>query len=102
MDISPDKNADIAPTARATGDTVSANDPLASSMISSMAEPIIMGIDSKNEKFAASDFSTPCRVSADIVAPLRDTPGSTAIPCKTPVKMLFLVLRSVVSVGLKF
>lgn len=41
-------------------------------------------------------------VSADMVAPLLDTPGKTAIPCKTPVNILVLGDKSADLVELKF
>ena len=41
-------------------------------------------------------------MSADIVAPLLDTPGKTAIPCKTPVNILVLGDKSADLVELKF
>ena len=59
-------------------------------------------MESKKEKVVASSFSTPCKRIADIVAPLLDTPGKTAIPCKTPVNILVLVSISAVLRNLKF
>ena len=49
-----------------------------------------MGIDMRNEKVEAAFLSTPKKVKLEIVAPLLDTPGNTAIPCKKPLNMLVL------------
>ena len=102
MDKSPDIKADIMPTTRVAGDISRASFPVIRSMLSYSAEPIIMGMESKKEKVVASSFSTPCKRIADIVAPLLDTPGKTAIPCKTPVNILVFVSISAVLRDLKF
>lgn len=52
----------------------------ARSMVSTTAEPKMTGIDIRKEKFEAVFLSTPRKVKLDIVAPLLDTPGRTAIP----------------------
>lgn len=102
MDKSPDIKADIMPTTRVAGDISRVSFPVIRSMLSYSAEPIIMGMESKKEKVVASSFPTPCKRIADIVAPLLDTPGKTAIPCKTPVNILVLVSISAVLRNLKF
>ena len=97
MDTKPEINADTVPMISGSVAISRATEPRARSIPSKIAEPIIIGMESRKEKLAASVLSTPCRRRAEIVAPLRDTPGSTAIPCKTPVKMLFLPFKRAVS-----
>ena len=89
MATSPEKNATTIPMTTQYHGMDMTNPPLARSIISTIAEPKIMGIDNKNEKLDAVFLSTPRKVKVEIVAPLLDTPGSTAIPCKTPVNNAF-------------
>ena len=77
----PDKKAVTVPRIRGKTSAVArVKSPEIMGTISRIAEPKITGIDIKKEKSAASFLSTPTRVKAVIVAPLRDTPGKTAIP----------------------
>ena len=77
----PDKKAVIVPRIRGKMSAVAReNSPEIKGRSSRIAEPKITGIDIKKEKSAASFLSTPTRDKAVIVAPLRDTPGKTAIP----------------------
>ena len=77
----PDKKAVTVPRIRGKTSAVArVNSPETKGTISRIAEPKITGIDIKKEKSADSFLSTPTRLKAVIVAPLRDTPGKTAIP----------------------
>lgn len=56
---SPDKNAEAIPTIIAHGEIEIATFPLIKSRLSYSAEPMIMGIESKNENVVAACLSTP-------------------------------------------
>ena len=57
------------------------------SQISTTPLAKIIGMESKKENSAASEAFTPKNFITEIVAPLRERPGNTAIPCATPVTM---------------
>ena len=56
---SPDKNAEVMPTIIVHGEIEIAALPLIKSMLSYSAEPMIMGIESKNENVVAACLFTP-------------------------------------------
>ena len=55
------------------------------SCISNSILPTMIGTLIRNENFATSFFSAPIKVPAQIVDPLLDIPGITAIPCTNPI-----------------
>ena len=60
------------------------------------------GIDIKNEKVAADSRLTPVAKIVDIVVPLRDKPGTTAIPWAIPTAIADLMPTSRSLLGMKF
>ena len=76
----PEMNAVNTPTTIATGEYEMFCGMVKNSTLSKTAEARIIGIESKNENSKASSFGTPKSIRVEMVAPLRDMPGSTAMP----------------------
>ncbi len=89
----PDKKATKTPKQQGPISCCASIEDCVISTDSKISEPMMIGIDSKNEKLKAVSFSTPQSIKAVIVEPLLESPGKTAIPCKTPVKVAFLTSK---------
>ncbi len=63
---------------------------LEASKISNSIEPRMTGMLSINENSALSSLFAPLRTAAQIVVPLRESPGKTAMPCARPTQTEFL------------